>query len=571
MSIKGNTDMKKTFILFAFLIGVLLTVLISCSDKQTNPASTAGADTTNASTDTAVTTAPSEVGETDIGEYKIVRSDSSSKAIIAYVKVLKNEIASSLDSTLSVATDYIRNKDENVDGIKEILIGKTNRSESEEAYGELSASDSKDSFVIRVSENKIVILGLDDNMTAKGVKYFIDNIVKKSDKEGIISIGEGYSIEQKADPDTVVFDNLTEMKIEFSSDIFVPRDETTSNIYEYPTIVRLQYQEKEENNGKFLATFERGGGTYGIYESNDDGKNWSYIGAVKDRLNKDYCSEWMPFLYELPADIGEYKRGTVILAATSRSTPGDFDKSTITLYASTDLGRTFSAFCNVDEAGGLEWGVWEPFLIYDEETRRIYCFYADDSDPEHSQKLVYKYSTDLVNWSELKECVACSEYSLRPGMISITKMGNGEYYMVFEMVGIEGNPIYAKRTKDLDNWGDISDYGEIVAAKGKTFGSSPYTLWIPAGGECGTLIVVGKHPISGTSSTGTDMFVSFDYGKTFEPIDNPIPYTLVGHDRASYSPSLFASPDGEAFYYANCPDYGDATYKISFVKIKIIE
>ena len=117
MSIKGKTDMKKTFILFAFLIGVLLTVLISCSDKQTNPASTAGADTTNASTDTAVTTAPSEVGETDIGEYKIVRSDSSSKAIIAYAKVLKNEIASSLDSTLSVATDYIRNKDENVDGI----------------------------------------------------------------------------------------------------------------------------------------------------------------------------------------------------------------------------------------------------------------------------------------------------------------------------------------------------------------------------------------------------------------------------------------------------------------------
>ena len=34
-------------------------------------------------------------------------------------------------------------------------------------------------------------------------------------------------------------------------------------------------------------------------------------------------------------------------------------------------------------------------------------------------------------------------------------MGNGEYYMTYEMCGINHCPIYAKKTTKLDDWGDI--------------------------------------------------------------------------------------------------------------------
>ncbi len=352
------------------------------------------------------------------------------------------------------------------------------------------------------------------------------------------------------------------------SDVFVPDEKISSAVSEYPSVIRLCHQKNDKDNGKLLAAFEKWGSTYLVYESTDDAETWHYVSTVKDNLNDGYWNEWMPFLFELPADIGEFEKGTVILAATSVYGDGVTD-STVTLYSSTDLGRTFNAFCNVDKAGGFEWGVWEPYLIYEKETGRLYCFYSDDSDPEHSQKLVCKYTTDLVEWSEKKECVACVDSSLRPGMVSVTKMGNGEYFMVYEMVGLHGNPVYCKRSSSLDDWGDVSDYGSVVSAAGKTFGSSPCVAWTPAGGECGMLVVVGKHPIDGKSNTGTDMFLSFDYGKTFAPVDNPIPYSLDPYERCGYSPSLFFSPDGTTLYYANNPPCFESSCKITVAKIKL--
>lgn len=352
------------------------------------------------------------------------------------------------------------------------------------------------------------------------------------------------------------------------SDVYAPDGAEGAVVCEYPTILQLRFQKNDADNGKMLAMFEKWGSTYPVYESTDDAETWHFVCSVRDRLNDGFWNEWMPFLYELPADVGEFERGTVILAATSVYGPGVTD-STITLYESTDLGRTFNAFCNVDKAGGTDWGVWEPYLIYEEETGRIFCFYSDDSDPRHSQKLVYKYSTDLVNWSEKYECVACEDPDLRPGMPVVVRMGNGKYFMTYEMGGIGSYTVYCKTSDALDDWGDAADYGRAVCAAGKTFGSSPYAAWTPAGGKNGALIVAGNHPVKGKSKTGCDLFVSFDYGKTFAPIDNPIPYSFEGTGRCGYSPSMFFSPDGGTLYYANNPPCFDTAYKITVAKITI--
>ena len=147
-------------------------------------------------------------------------------------------------------------------------------------------------------------------------------------------------------------------EVECVSDVYVPEDKNSTVVSEYPTIIQLRYQQNDKDNGKLLATFEKWGSTYPVYESTDDAKTWHYVSTVCDNLNEGYWNEWMPFLYELPADMGEFVKGTIILAATSIYGEGVTD-STITLYSSTDLGRTFNAFCNVDKAGGTEWGVWE--------------------------------------------------------------------------------------------------------------------------------------------------------------------------------------------------------------------
>ena len=559
---------KHVLVLFFTLITVMsVCLLVSCASTDPAKTTTDAQGTGEVGNTSAPVTSMAFVGDDiDISDYTIIREMKASSSTVTAVKGLKQGIKDYLGVSLKIATDEIRKGEELDESKAEILIGETNRSVSAKAKKLLDGKEN--SFVIIADGNKIAIVGTSDNMTEKGVAYFYRNIVKNSEKEGVIPIKRGYVLTETADPDSILLDNLSEMKIELSSDIYKPNYETETTVHEYTTIIRLQHQENEEDNGKLLASFEKWGSRYPVYESRDDGKTWAKICTVVDNFNKDYWNEWMPFLYELPTDIGEFKKGTIILAATSIS--GGINDSTITLYSSTNLGKSFTAFCNVDKAGGLEWGVWEPYLIYDEETKRLYCFYSDDSDPEHSQKLVYKYTTDLVNWSEKFECVACEDSSLRPGMSSVVKMGNGEYFMVYEMVGVNGNPVYYKKTTSLDNWDDISDYGEIVAANGKTFGSSPYVAWTPAGGECGTLFVVGKHPVDGTSRTGTDMFISTDYGKTFIAIDNPIPYTLEGYEKSGYSPSLFVSDDGKTVYYVNNPGYGSG-YKISMVKIKIYD
>lgn len=370
---------------------------------------------------------------------------------------------------------------------------------------------------------------------------------------------------------SVAYDQLpVDFRVESVSDLYAPAEATGAGVCEYPAVIQLRCQQNAADNGKLLATFEKWGSTYPVFESVDEAETWQYVGSVKDQLNPAFWNEWMPFLYELPADIGRFERGTILLAATSVYGQGVTD-STITLYESHDLGRTFTAFCNVDKAGGTDWGVWEPYLIYEEETGRLFCFYSDDSDPRHSQKLVYRYSSDLVHWSEKTDCVACDDPALRPGMPCVVRMGNGDYFMTYEMIGFDAGPVYCKTSSRLDDWGDAADYGRPLSAAGKTLGSSPYAAWSPVGGDCGTLVVTAHHAIQGRSRTGTDLFLSFDCGKHFVPVDNPIPYTLDPTERCGYSPSLFFSQDGTTLFYANNPPCFGSAYKITVARIRLAD
>ncbi len=511
----------------------------------------------------------------DISGYTIIKPDVTSKDITETIANFKKLLLSYTGAELKVSSDWYNPTQTLDESGYEILIGNTNRTLSAEVAKELEASEDENSFIIKVTDNKIAILGKNDDTTRKALKYFLLNYAKVVESDSkTVKLEKGHSELKAVDTDVIMFNNFTEFEVEMRSTVTAPPSKWSIGTYEYPTMIKLQHN--GEHNGTLLATLESGDEGYRIMKSTDDGKTWEKISSARDYLNRGYVTTWMPFLYELPVDIGNYKAGTIILAATSRNRSGeDFEISTITLYASTNLGKSWKAFCNVDTAGGLSWGVWEPFLIYDEGTKRLYCFYSDDSDPNHDQKLVYKYTTDLKNWSELKECVACADPALRPGMISIAKMNNGEYAMAFEMVGLAGAPIYLKKTKDLDDWGDISDYGTPVkTSDGVTFGSAPWCAWTPVGGECGTLIVVGKHPIPHEDTgKGAAMLLSFDYGKTYIAIDNPIPYEIYSDSRCGYSPHLSFSEDGSTLYYMNNPDFGvkySCEY-IELVKIKITE
>ncbi len=355
----------------------------------------------------------------------------------------------------------------------------------------------------------------------------------------------------------------TTFEVKHSTDIAVSEDDWWDRGVQYGRILVLNNQSVDENNVLLATHCELNAGLtdhapgYPIYRSADGGKSWENITRVTDTLT-GANSEWNPTLFELSKPCGEYPAGTIILAACSID-PEHNKESHIRLYFSIDGGYTFDQGVVVTTAGGLDDGVWEPFLIQLDDGSLI-CFYSDDSDPKHSQKIVYKQSKDGINWGKAITVVASEIFEERPGMPVVTRLGNGSYFMVYEVVNkanIDGNPVFCRYSKNGLDWGDPSVLGEEISTENgkKALGAAPYCNWTPVGSENGTLIVSGTHMRKGESKTGSDYFISYDNGKTWKTIPNLIPYEAADH--VGYSNSFAFSKDGKTMYAINNPQSDD--------------
>lgn len=558
-------------------------------------------------------------GDTDevgyaVSDFKIVYSERASDDIKTAANAIKNRINESAKVSLTVKDDWTA-PEEDTTSSKEILIGRTNRAESIAALEKLNTVSNEKAYIIEASENKIVILGKSDDITIRALKYFATNFVSTSQKEGTLNIEAGYSKGGVVNTSTtILYENLVEFSYGKKHVVFGNYKSGDSRVLSYPKMIQLQYQKNETDNGMLIATLNASESYYPIVVSRDDGETWTEIANVFDTLNKDKKIHGgrMPFLYEMPVDMGDFKKGDIILAGTSSDgNKGTVNLTTITFYVSRDLGKTWTTLYNIDYGGAqfypankqVDLGVWEPYLIYD--NGRIYCFYSDDSDPEHDQKLVYKYTTDMKNWvgkdgivgpnganGDPFEIVCCEDKDYRPGMISVVKMNNGEYLAVYDIVvyakgrpngqiEVDGkiykhSPDLYKKSTSLDKW-DIADPGTVpMLSDGRYMGLSPWVAYSPTIGETGMLVIYGRTWAS-TDKSQTNFFLSFDYGETYVELENPFEYTIGGigpngkTSNYGYSPALFFSADGKSMYFAvnKINDYKTG-YSVELVKIDII-
>ncbi len=390
-----------------------------------------------------------------------------------------------------------------------------------------------------------------------------------------MSIANNSETVYKSDDDKIT------VSVEQRSTVYVPKDSELNEACTYGKIVKLENQSDPKNNGILLATKENSAfksrakdQRYPIFRSLDDGKSWEEIHRMVDLVNEGSSVGWQPYLFELPEDVGSFKKGTVIFAFCTRK-----PNTTVVLHYSLDCGNSWHGLCNVDEGGtSKDWswsamGIWEPILKY--ENGRLYCFYSDELEkgegPDHigghCQRIVYRYTNDLVTWSEKKECVAVEAPNERPGMLSLTKMGNGKWAAVYEHIW---GHIYIKFADDLDSWDVPYDGVRIDSVNGDYMWGAPVVAWTPLGGECGTLFATAN--TSSRSKTDCDLFMSFDYGKTFVSIDNPINLAVEGdyHLYGGYSPGMYVDKEG-SLYYVNNPQNKERPHQetLEFVKIKV--
>ncbi len=258
-----------------------------------------------------------------------------------------------------------------------------------------------------------------------------------------------------------------------------------------PRTIQLSNQANEADNGKMYCTFECGQlpqalkgnlegidpklAAFPIYESTDGGKTWSKepVGYVQDSKN-GYGMMNSPELYELPVDIGDLKKGTLICGGDSVNIANDYTPTSMDICYSTDLGRSWHYLSTFAEGGKNVMNntpLWEPFFLYHDG--KLIVYYSDETDPAHAQKLVHKTSTDGVHWSEPVNDVALDDYNSRPGMAIVTELDNGQFAMTYEAYG--GAWTGMKISNDPEVW-DPRDEGGYVGRS-----ASPYITTLDTG------------------------------------------------------------------------------------------
>lgn len=319
----------------------------------------------------------------------------------------------------------------------------------------------------------------------------------------------------------------------------------------------------EASDGTLYCTFESaiaseeadGEFVFPIYESTNKGKNWTKVGEIinDDTVHPDewyqveYNAEGVPTkgtqvaegtegairhpwsmhncpqLFVLPKAMGELPAGTLLCAGdavtieehpqkVSDAGYGGLWKTSLDMYYSTDKGRTWTFLSTIADGGRNIMGytpVWEPFFLYHDD--QLICYYSDETDPNHAQKLVHKITKDGETWGNIVEDVCFDNKNARPGMPVVTQMENGKWMMVYEGVGTS-NPIhsFAKIADDPYNWNPKDPGTALPLSQGRASGA-PYVYTLQDGR---VIASTGTHPevLVNTRKDGTGAWLEYEVG-----------------------------------------------------------
>ncbi|MBQ7320761.1 MAG: hypothetical protein IJW99_01565 [Clostridia bacterium] len=160
--------MKKQLVC-ALLLGAML--LTSCAQKVEDMEETTaatGETTVTVAKETEKTVSTLSLITDGKCTFTITRSEEASSAMVSNTKALHKNLQKFTSSKATIGTDWTR-KDAEVDNSKpEILVGVTNRRATQELLADLPPH----SYGIRVTEDKVVIVGTSENMTAYGLYAF---------------------------------------------------------------------------------------------------------------------------------------------------------------------------------------------------------------------------------------------------------------------------------------------------------------------------------------------------------------------------------------------------------------
>ncbi|MBQ4141457.1 MAG: alkaline phosphatase [Clostridia bacterium] len=127
--------------------------------------------------------APIELTAELLAEYVIRRPENvkneSIEASIQAAKKLRESIKSELGVDVQLLDDWYNKSEGLPETAKEILVGKTNRTEAQNIIASIKAKD----YAIAFENDRIIITGGTDDACAKAVDYFIENYIDAANKK----------------------------------------------------------------------------------------------------------------------------------------------------------------------------------------------------------------------------------------------------------------------------------------------------------------------------------------------------------------------------------------------------
>lgn len=186
MKIRHNARKLGVLALMLALLMAFSVILVACqtASGNTDETTTGGnADTTAKETEgnTEETTAeppasPISLVVNGASEYNVIVSESRSDDIAAAAKNLIAAIKDKSGVELPLKTDFLSDRLGMVEAPCEIIIGDCDRDALRAAKATIRCND----FLIAVSEQKLIIIGGNDEKTVAAVNYFIQNVMTAS-------------------------------------------------------------------------------------------------------------------------------------------------------------------------------------------------------------------------------------------------------------------------------------------------------------------------------------------------------------------------------------------------------
>jgi hypothetical protein len=340
------------------------------------------------------------------------------------------------------------------------------------------------------------------------------------------------------------------------------------------------------HNGEAYVTFDQlvlvnGVQVYPIYRSTNGGTTWTHVSDVVPSQNFPTLTRTsQPFLFEVPQQVGSLAAGTLLLAGMIM--PEDRSSSRLVIYKSADRGASWSLLSTVDTGGPAVYDpsptsttttVWEPSLALD-SARNLVTYFSDERQKANGilQAVSLRRSTDGgQTWGPVVNVAAVGNQSDRPGMITVTKLPNGQYLATYEVVNrpsqsVNTAVVYYKLSSDGVTWSANSLGTPIKLADGRGIGSSPYVRWVPTGGPNGTVIVASKWALdsAGNISVGQNFYVNHNLGQgSWERMPFAVTYDAndsQGGTFSGFAQGFDVSPDGLTLYQATNVENNVTTY-----------